>query len=153
MRQIWITRAGPPEVLQIQEAPDPKPSQGEVRIRVAASGVNFADILGRMGLYPDLPRLPAVPGYEVAGQVDAVGPEISADWLGQEVLALTCFGGYADVVCVPEQQVFPRPAGMSAEEGAALPVNYLTAYQLIVVMGGLKAGETVLIHSAAGGVG
>jgi len=153
MRQIWITRAGPPEVLQVKEAPDPEPTAGEVRIRVEASGINFADILGRLGLYPDLPPLPVVPGYEVGGRVDAVGEGVAADWIGRDVIASTRFGGYADTVCVPVAQVFARPAGMSALEGAAIPVNYFTAWQLIVVMGSLKRNETVLIHSVGGGVG
>ncbi len=152
MRQVWITRAGPPEVLEIKGAPDPEPMLGEIRIRVEASGVNFADILGRMGLYPDLPPIPVVPGYEVSGKVDAAGPDLG-NWVGREVLAMTRFGGYADVVCVPPSQVFVRPAGMSALEGAAIPVNYFTAWQLVVVMGGLKRNETVLIHSVGGGVG
>ncbi|MGC9959079.1 alcohol dehydrogenase catalytic domain-containing protein, partial [Roseiarcus sp.] len=153
MRQIWISKAGPPEVLQVKEAPDPHPAAGELRIRVEASGVNFADIMGRLGLYPDLPRIPVVPGYEVAGRVDAAGAGADSSWIGRDVFASTRFGGYADVVCAPQAQVFPRPSNMSAEQGASFPVNYLTAWQLIVVMGGLKAGETVLVHSAGGGVG
>lgn len=153
MRQIWITRAGPPEVLAIKETPDPEPKPNEMRIRVAASGINFADIVGRLGIYPDLPPMPVVPGYEVSGTVDAVGANVEADWIGREVLALTRFGGYADVICVPKVQVFARPSGMSAEQAAALPVNYFTAWQLVVVMGSLKRGETMLVHSAGGGVG
>lgn len=153
MRQIWITRAGPPEVLAVKTAPDPEPKGGEVRIRVEASGVNFADIMGRMGMYPDLPPIPVVPGYEVSGRVDAVGTGVEASWVGRGVIALTRFGGYADTICVPAQQVFARPADMTAPEGAAIPVNYFTAWQLIVVMGALKRGETMLVHSAGGGVG
>jgi NADPH:quinone reductase-like Zn-dependent oxidoreductase len=153
MRQIWITRAGPPEVLEVKEAPDPEPRAGEVRIRVEASGVNFADIIGRMGLYPDLPPIPVVPGYEVAGRVDAAAAGLDGNWIGRDVVAMTRFGGYADTVCVPAKQVFARPSGMSALEAAAIPVNYFTAWQLIVVMGGLKRNETVLVHSAGGGVG
>jgi NADPH:quinone reductase-like Zn-dependent oxidoreductase len=153
MRQIWIPKSGPPEVLIVKEAPDPHPTTGELRIRVEASGVNFADIMGRLGLYPDLPRLPVVPGYEIAGRVDAVGRGVDADWIGRDVFASTRFGGYANVICVPQAQIFLRPPKMSAQEGASIPINYLTAWQLIVVMGGLKAGETVLIHSAGGGVG
>ena len=147
MRQIWITKFGPPEVLAIRQAPDPKPKPGEVRIRVEASGVNFADIVGRVGFYPDLPPIPVVPGYEVSGRIDAVGAGIDTNWIGCDVLAMTRFGGYADVICVPVQQIFARPPGMSALEAAALPVNYFTAWQLVVVMGGLKRGETVLVHS------
>jgi NADPH:quinone reductase-like Zn-dependent oxidoreductase len=153
MRQIWIPKAGPPEVLELREAPDPLPGAGEVRIRVEASGVNFADVVGRLGQYPDLPPMPVVVGYEVAGRVDSIGDDVAADWIGRDVLALTRFGGYSDVVCVPEAQVHARPPGMSAEEGAALPVNYLTAWQLVRVMGGLRAEETLLVHSAGGGVG
>jgi NADPH:quinone reductase-like Zn-dependent oxidoreductase len=153
MRQIWIVKPGRPEALVVKEAPDPEPQAGEVRIRVEASGINFADIMGRMGIYPDLPPLPVVVGYEVAGRVDVAGPSVDPAWVGRDVFALTRFGGYSDVVCAPAKQVFARPADMTAEEGAALPVNYLTAWQLVVVMGGLKRGETVLIHSAGGGVG
>jgi synaptic vesicle membrane protein VAT-1 len=89
MRQIWISKAGPPEVLVVKEALDPHPAAGELRIRVEASGVNFADIMGRLGLYPDLPRIPVVPGYEVAGRVDAVGAAVDASWVGQDVFAST----------------------------------------------------------------
>jgi len=153
MRQVWIPRTGPPEVLEVREARDPLPRPGELRIRVDAAGVNFADVMGRLGLYPDMPKLPCVPGYEVAGRVDTVGDGVGSDWIGRDVVALTRFGGYADVVCVPEARAFARPAGMTASEGAALPVNYLTAYQLLHVMGSLRAGETVLVHSAGGGVG
>lgn len=153
MRQVWITKAGPPEVLQVKEAPDPVPKNGEVRVRVEAAGVNFADIMGRMGLYPDLPGIPIVVGYEVGGRVDAVGDGVDRGWIGRDVFAMTRFGGYSDVVTVPENQVFVRPAGMSAETGAAIPVNYFTAYMLVVVMGGLRRGETLLVHSAGGGVG
>ncbi|MBW6493169.1 MAG: medium chain dehydrogenase/reductase family protein [Burkholderiaceae bacterium] len=153
MRQIWIMKAGAPEVLTLQEAPDPAPRSGELRIRVEAGGVNFADILGRMGIYPDLPALPVVVGYQVAGRVDAIGDGVDAAWLDRDVFAMTRFGGYADVVCVPSNQAFIRPSGMSAEQGAAIPVNYFTAWQLVVVMGALRAGGTMLVHSAGGGVG
>lgn len=153
MRQIWISKAGPPEVLELREGADPLPRSGELRIRVEAAGVNFADIAGRLGIYPDLPPMPVVPGYEVAGRVDAVGDGVGTDWTGRDVFALTRFGGYSDVVCVPEAQVYTRPPELGVELAAALPVNYLTAWQLIVVMGSLHAGETVLVHSAGGGVG
>lgn len=153
MRQVWIPRAGPPEVLQVQEAPDPTPGPGELRIRVEAAGVNFADIMARMGIYPDLPGIPIVVGYEVAGTVDAAGPGADERWVGKPVFAMTRFGGYSDVVCVSEAQLFERPAGWDHLQAAAFPVTYVTAYQLVVAQGGLRAGETVLIHSAGGGVG
>src|SRR5271155_363566 len=114
MRQIWIARAGAPEVLEVRQTPDPEPGPGEMRIRVEASGVNFADVMGRMGVYPDMPPLPVVPGYEVAGCVDAIGEGLDAGWIGREVMAMIRFGGYSDVVCVSENQVFGRPEGLSA---------------------------------------
>lgn len=153
MKQVWITGTGGPEKLQLREAPDLQPQTDKLRIRVRASGINFADILARKGLYPDAPKLPAVVGYEVSGTVDAVGPQADTTWLGKEVFALTRFGGYADTVVVSATQTFEKPAVLSFEEAAAIPVNYLTAWQLLVVMGALKADETVLIHNAGGGVG
>ena len=153
MKQIFIVGEGGPGKLQLRESPDPKPGGGELRIRVKASGVNFADILARKGLYPDAPKPPCVVGYEVSGAVDAVGSGVDQIWVGKDVFALTRFGGYSDVVVVPEKQVFVKPAVLSHEQAAAIPVNYLTAWQLLFVMGSLKRGETVLIHNAGGGVG
>ena len=153
MRQIVITRSGGIDGLKIEERPDPTPAPGEVLIRVRASGINFADILARQGLYPDAPRLPAVVGYEVAGTVESVGPETAASLAGKAVLALTRFGGYADLVTVPLGQVFEKPPELTFEQAAAIPVNYLTAYGLLVVLGSLHKGEAVLIQNAGGGVG
>jgi synaptic vesicle membrane protein VAT-1 len=153
MKQMFIVGHGGPEKLQLRQSPDPSPAQGEVRIRVKASGINFADILARQGLYPDAPRIPCVVGYEVSGTVDAVGPGSGQSWIDRDVFALTRFGGYSDVVVVPEKHVFPKPASLSHEQAAAIPVNYLTAWQLLVVMGSLKREETVLVHNVGGGVG
>ena len=138
MRQIWITRAGPPEVLEVKEAPDPEPKAGEVRIRVEATGVNFADIMGRIGVYPDLPPMPVVPGYEVSGRVDAVGAGVDLNWAGRDVIAADAIWRLFRRRLRSGQTGFARPPGMSALEAAALPVNYFTAWQLIVVMGGLE---------------
>lgn len=153
MKQIWISKMGPPETLKLQEAADPLPRSGEVRLRVQAAGVNFADILGRMGLYPDAPKIPYVPGYEVTGIIDAIGQGVPNLKEGEGVLALTRFGGYSDVVCVPYKQAFKRLDWMSVNDAAALPVNYLTAYQMLLIMGSLRNGDRVLIHGVAGGVG
>jgi synaptic vesicle membrane protein VAT-1 len=153
MKQVFIIGHGGPEKLRLRESPDPSPAAGEVRIRVKASGVNFADILARQGLYPDSPKVPCVVGYEVSGTADAVGPGSDQSWVGRDVFALTRFGGYSDVVVVTEKQIFEKPASLSHEQAAAIPVNYLTAWQLLVVMGSLKPEETVLIHNAGGGVG
>jgi NADPH:quinone reductase-like Zn-dependent oxidoreductase len=127
--------------------------RGEVRIRVEAAGINWADVMARLGLYPGLPPMPVVVGFEVAGRVDRTGVGVDESWIGRDVLALTAFGGYSDVVCVPEINVYVRPNGMTALEGATIPVCYLTAHQLVVVMGSVRAGDVVLVHSAGGGVG
>jgi NADPH:quinone reductase-like Zn-dependent oxidoreductase len=153
MRQVFITGYGGPDKLQVRESPDPAPTQGEVRIRVEAIGINFADILARQGLYPDAPKVPCVVGYEVSGVIDATGSAVDASWIGKDAVALTRFGGYSDVVVVPVAQVFAKPASLSHERAAAIPVNYLTAWELLVIMGSLKPNETVLIHNAGGGVG
>jgi len=160
MQQVWITRTGGPEVLEIRDAPDPRPGQGEVLIRVEAAGINFADLMARQGLYPDAPSPPAVIGYEVAGTVEAIGDGVSQLQPGADILALTRFGGYSSHICLPAGQVFTRPQGMTAEMGAALPLNYLTAFQALVVMGGIRHAQElggsrmrVLVHGAAGGVG
>jgi len=153
MRQVWITKAGPPEVLVVKEAPDPEAGAGEVRVRVRASGINFADLMARVGLYPDAPKLPCVIGYEVSGVVDQVGSSITDLREGDRVLALCRFGGYSDTVVLPRLQVFPMPEGMTFEEAAAFPVVYGTAYNMMFFTGNLRRKSSVLIHSAAGGVG
>ena len=153
MRQVVIPRHGGPEVLEVREAPDPVPGEGEVRIRVRAAGINFADILARIGLYPDAPKPPVVVGYEVAGVVDAVGEGVTTPHEGDRVLALTRFGGYSSSVVVPAAQANRFPDDLSDAEAAAVPLNYLTAAVALYRMAGLTAGETVLVHNAGGGVG
>jgi NADPH:quinone reductase-like Zn-dependent oxidoreductase len=153
VRQIVTTATGGIEVLKVQEKPDPKPAAGEVVIRVRAAGLNFADILSRQGLYPDSPPKPCVMGYEVSGVIDAVGEGVNSSFVGKSVAALTRFGGQAELVAVKATQVFDKPDGLTFEQAAAIPVNYLTAYALIVVMGSLHEGESLLIHNAGGGVG
>ncbi|MBC8069709.1 MAG: zinc-binding dehydrogenase [Deltaproteobacteria bacterium] len=153
MRQVWIPRIGGPEVLTVRELPDPEPAAGELRVRVRNCGVNFADVLARLGLYPDAPPLPAVVGYEVAGEVDALGEGTTGFALGQRVIAMTRFGGYTDVVCVPTGQVVAMPERLSFEQAAAIPVNYLTAWLMLIELGALAEHHTVLVHAAAGGVG
>src|SRR4029078_8129776 len=127
MRQIVFSRYGAPEVLVPQDVPTPAPAAGEVRIAVRAAGVNFADVLARVGLYPDAPKPPLVVGYEVAAQLDAVGSGVTRFTKGDRVVALTRFGGYATDVVVAEPYVFPFHSELSDAEAAALAVNYLTA--------------------------
>lgn len=153
MRAIVTTRNGNVDVLKVETRPDPVPGLGEIQVRVKAAGLNFADILARQGLYPDAPPKPCVLGYEVAGTVEAVGEGVPPSSIGKPVIALTRFGGQAELVVVPVGQVFEKPQQLSFEQGAAIPVNYLTAWALLVAMGGLKKDEAVLIHNAGGGVG
>jgi synaptic vesicle membrane protein VAT-1 len=153
MRAVVIPRHGDPDVLEVQERPDPPVRTGEVRVAVKAAGINYADLLARSGAYPDAPRPPCVVGYEVAGEVEVVGEGVEDFKPGDRVMAGTRFGGHAELVTVPAEQVIPVPASFSFEQGAAFPVNYATAYAGLVIMGGLKPSERVLIHAAAGGVG
>jgi NADPH:quinone reductase-like Zn-dependent oxidoreductase len=153
MKQILIPKYGSADVLVCRDVAFHPPQPGELQIGVKAAGLNFADILARQGLYPDAPKPPCVVGYEIAGVVQAVGDTVAADWVGKEVVALTRFGGQSEYVNVPVEQVFSKPAQLDFTEAATLPVNYLTAFQLIVVMGSLQKDETVLIHNAGGGVG
>jgi NADPH:quinone reductase-like Zn-dependent oxidoreductase len=153
MRAVVITEHGGPDVLKVQERPDPPVGPGEVRIAVKAAGINFADTMARTGMYPDAPKVPCVVGYEVAGEVESVGDGVESVRPGDRVVAGTRFNGQAELVTVRASMVYELPEQLSFEEGAAFPVNYATAQAGLVVMGGLKSGERVLIHAAAGGVG
>ena len=153
MRQIVMTRSGGIEVLKIREVDDPQPGKGEVKIAVRAAGINFADILARKGIYPDAPQKPCVVGYEVSGLIESVGEGVDFSLMNSPVIAVMRFGGYAEKVITPLSYVFKKPLSLNFEQGAAVPVNYLTAYQLLVVMGGLKKGDRLLIHNAGSGVG
>lgn len=144
MRAVVITKHGPPEVLQVQERPEPVARDGQVVIDVKAAGINFADTMARVGLYPDAPKPPCVVGYEVAG---------TRSDTGERVMAGTIFNGYAERVAVTASDALPLPDGLSFEQGAAIPVNYATAWQGLLGYGPLGAGDRVLIHAAAGGVG
>ena len=153
MKAVVLTGTGGPEVLKVQERPDPPVGPGQVRIAVKAAGINFADTLARVGLYPDAPSPPCVLGYEVAGVIESVGQGPSDHKVGDRVVAGTRFGGQAELVTVEAAQALPLPERLSFEQGAAFPVNYATAYAALVVMGSLHQGDRVLIHAAAGGVG
>ena len=153
MRQVVTTKNGDVDVLKVLEKADPAPGEGEVVIRVRAAGLNFADILDRQGLYPDGPPKPCVMGYEVAGVVDSLGENVNPDLAGKAVVALTRFSGQSELVAVKATQMFEKPESLTFEQAAAIPVNYLTAYALLVVMGSLHEGEAILIHNAGGGVG
>lgn len=153
MRQIWISRPGAPDVLEVREAPDPEPNTGQVRVRVTSIGVNFADLMGRMGTYPDAPGRSYVPGYEISGIIDAVGPGGDERRLGERVVAMTRFGGYSDAVVVDDFQAVAVPAGLDLHVAAGVPVTGLTAWMLLDVFARVREGDRVLVHSAGGGVG
>jgi NADPH:quinone reductase-like Zn-dependent oxidoreductase len=153
MRAVVITKHGGPGVLEVQEQADPEIGPGEVRVDVAAAGINFADVMARMGLYQDAPKTPCVVGYEVAGTILELGDGVVGLTPGQRVVAGTQFGGYASQVVVAASDVVPLPDGLSFEQGAAIPVNYGTAWAGLIGFGSLQPGERVLVHSAGGGVG
>lgn len=153
MKAVVLTGTGGYDVLQVQERPDPAVGPGEVRIAVKAAGINFADTMARVGLYPDAPKPPCVLGYEVAGEVESLGGGVTDHKIGDRVIAGTRFGGQAEMITVPADQALPLPDELSFEQGAAFPVNYGTAYAALIMMGSLREGDRVLIHAAGGGVG
>lgn len=153
MTSIQIPRFGGPEVLRVVEGPSPALPPDGVRILVKAAGVCFADVMMRMGLYPEAPPLPFVPGYEVAGVVAETGPGARDFHPGDRVVALTRFGGYATELVVPRSQVRQIPAGMGDAEAAGFPVSFLTAWIALMDLARVRRGDRVLIPGAAGGVG
>ncbi len=156
MRAMVVGRYGPPEVFEARERPEPTPKPGEALVRVHAVGVNFADLLQRMGIYPGTPKPPFVPGFEVAGVVERAPAGVAGGkplQVGERVVALTEFYAYAERVAAPAQRIYRLPAEIPFEDAAAIPVNYLTAYHSMFVMGNLQPGDRILVHGAAGGVG
>jgi NADPH:quinone reductase-like Zn-dependent oxidoreductase len=149
-----VTSRGGYDAVRVQEWPDPPvPESGEIRISVRAAGMGFYDLLARTGLYPNSPKLPAVLGYEVAGLVESIGPGVENFVVGDRALALTHFGGQAELAVANARDCLALGAKVSFEAGAAVPVNYATAWAAAIVMGGLRDGETLLVHSAGGGMG
>ncbi len=153
MKSVQITRRGGPGVLRLQQGPSPELAPGCVRIKVSAAGVSFADLQMRMGLYPEAPRVPFVPGFEVAGVIAESAPGVADRHPGERVLALCRFGGYADEIVVPAAQVRPTPRRLSDVEAASIPVAFVTAWIALMDMGRVREDDRVLIPGAAGGVG
>lgn len=151
--QMQITRFGGPDVFRLKEVPSEPLSSTLVRIQVRASGVNFADLMMRSGLYPEAPKTPFTPGYEVAGTVIETGPLVQSLKKGDRVLAACRFGGYTNEIVLPEFQIRKIPKGLTEIEAAAIPVNFMTAWIALQDMARVRAGDRVLIQSAAGGVG
>src|SRR5688572_15889924 len=118
MRALVITENGGPDVLRIEQRADPQPGPGEVRIAVRAAGINFADLMARVGIYPDAPKPPSIVGYEVAGEVESLGEGVAGVAVGDRVIAGTRFGGYAEMAVTAADNLIPMPEGWSWEEGA-----------------------------------
>ena len=151
--RIIIPGQGGPAVLRLIEEPMPQPQRGQVRVRVLAAGVAYADLLMRRGLYPGTPQFPFTPGYDIVGDVDALGEGVSGLQLGQRVAALMMTGGYSRYITVEASRLVPVPSGLDPAEGVSLVLNYVTAYQMLHRVAKLRSGQKLLVHSAAGGVG
>ncbi len=153
MRAVLLSRHGGPEVLRITGVPLPEPKRGEVRVKIGFIGINFAEVLSRRGVYGWAPRLPYIPGMEASGVIDAAGEGVTELSIGDAVVVGTQYGTYAELICLPAERVFPAPRQFSARECAAFPVNYLTAWIGLMEMARLRSTDTLLVTSAAGGVG
>jgi NADPH:quinone reductase-like Zn-dependent oxidoreductase len=152
-RRVVLTKAGSPSTLAVQEMEMPTPEAGEIRIKVAFAGINFADLLMRLGLYQPRPKYPFTPGYEMSGTVDAIGDGVEGFSVGQRVVAGVRNGGQSSHVLVSANKALVLPDGISLEVAAAIPVTYLTAHHMLHHLGHLTPDESVLIHGGAGGVG
>ncbi len=152
-KHVVITKPGGPNVLQMVEDDLPEPAAQEIRVKIIATGVAFTDVMMREGVYPGVPKLPYSPGYDIVGVVDAVGTGVAGSLLGQTIVALTVVGGYSEYLCIPERDAVLVPFGIDPVEAVSLVLHYLTAYQMLHRVAQVQAGDRVLIHGAAGGVG
>lgn len=152
MRAI-VTHYGGPDALQVIEEECPAPRKGEVRVRVRAAGVAMPDVMAREGIHPETPAVPFTPGWDLVGEVERLGDGVSGIEPGQLVAALPIHGAYAEFVCLPQHELVAVPSGLDAAETVSLLLNYVTAYQMLHRSAKVRAGERVLIHGTAGGVG
>jgi NADPH:quinone reductase len=152
-RAVMLTKKGGPEMLQIVELPVEAPGHGQLRIRVRAAGVGSTDLMMFDGSYSYAPKIPFVPGYEVAGVVEAIGPGVAGFSIGERVVALTVYGGFAEMLVREAEEFLPIPDGVSDCDAAAVVLNYVTAWQMIHRVAKVRAGQTALVTGAAGGVG
>jgi NADPH:quinone reductase-like Zn-dependent oxidoreductase len=151
--RVIVNRYGGPEVLQVVEDDLPEPKNDQVRVKILAAGVSFADVLLREGIHPEARRPPFTPGWDFVGEVDKIGVGVNGLELGQRVAALPVVGSYAQYICLPPKELTPMPEGLDLVEAVSLVLNYGTAYQMLHRSASVKSGEPVLIHGAAGGVG
>ena len=153
MKQVIISRYGKPDVLKVKNVNDPSPKPNEILIANKFSGVNFSEVMARMNLYPGSPKPPCSLGGECCGIVKSIGKNVKKFKVGQKVMAFSRFQSYASKVCTPENMVLPLPIHFTFEEGAAFPIVYITAFQMLFDLGNLQENQTILIHGAGGGVG
>jgi NADPH:quinone reductase-like Zn-dependent oxidoreductase len=151
--RILVAHYGGPDALEVLEEECPEPKRGEVRVRVLAAGVCLPDVMMREGIHPETPSLPFTPGWDLVGAVDRLGVGVSGLEPDQIVAALPISGAYAEFVCLPQRELVPVPPGLDAAEAVSLVLNYVTAYQMLHRSAKVRAGQRVLIHGAAGGVG
>ncbi len=151
--RVVVTHYGGPDALRVVEEECPEPKGGEVRVRVLAAGVSLPDIMAREGVHPETPPVPFTPGWDLVGVVDRLGDGVSGIEVGQTVAAMPISGAYAELVCLPQDELIPVPSGLDAAEAVSLVLNYITAYQMLHRSARVKQGQRVLIHGAAGGVG
>jgi NADPH:quinone reductase-like Zn-dependent oxidoreductase len=152
-RAVMVTKKGGPEALQIVELPIEPPGPGQLRVRVRAAGVGSTDLIMLAGNYRYAPKIPLVPGYEVAGTVEAIGAGVAGFKVGQRVAALTVYGGFAELLVREAEHFLPIPEGVSDRDAAAVILNYVTAWQMIHRVAKVSPGQTALVTGAAGGVG
>jgi len=152
-RRIIVTRYGGPDTLQVLEEDRAEPKHGEVRVKVLAAGVALPDVLAREGIHPETPKVPFTPGWDLIGVTDRLGTGVSAMETGQLVGAMPISGAYAEFICLPQRELVPVPGGLDPAEAVSLILNYITAYQMLHRSVKIKAGQRILIHGAAGGVG
>lgn len=151
--RIAIMRKGGPDVSEIIEEDLPEPGSGEVRVRILAAGVAFAEVMMRHGMYPGAPAMPFTPGWDLVGVVEQVGPDVTSIRERQQVIALTGFGSYAQYRNIEAKELVPLPEGLDAAEAVTVALNYLTAHQLLHRFAQVRTQERILVHGAAGGVG
>ena len=152
-KRVVISRLGGPEVLEVREEELPEPGLGEVRVRILATGVSLPDLMMREGVHPEAPRPPFTPGWDLVGVVDKLGVGAFTLEPGQMVAALPVWGANAEFICLPQEELVPVPAGLDPAEALCLVFNYATAYQMMRRTAGVRSGQCVLIHAAAGGIG
>ena len=153
MKEIIITKYGSPETLKIVEKSKPIPKNNEILIKNYFSGINFSEIMARMGLYPGAPKPPTTLGAEGCGIIEDLGKDVNNFNIGDKVIILSKHSAYSSHICTSKNLVIPLPHNFTFEEGAAFPITYLTAYMMICDLGNFKNNETILIHGAGGGVG